>query len=324
MVEATERWSDRRYARGKSAAKAWDVVHAANEDEAVNAAGVPRPGEKHPLDGTMYAEPPEATREGYNYYVVRVSYGLDEGGQGGDQSETHPLNRRPRIAWDLGSTGEPFDRDIEGNPIVNSAGDAFDPPPNRDFISVFFTLSRYEQSFDGALAIQITNCVNSTRFNVMGMFYVEIGQARLVSMKPTHDYDAGAEYIEVAYQFEARFDGHQLRILDQGQRAIYTNADDEISIGEIFDGDGNQVSSPVLLNGGGAPLNDQYKVANTDTEGLSSASPPLGSELETTESACFLKYKRYPAVDFNLLGFRTGQADGRPQNMVFGGGFKGL
>jgi hypothetical protein len=300
---ATERWSDRRYARGKSATKAYDVVYAANEDEAVNANGVPGEGEKHPLDGRLFAEPPEASREGFNYYVVRVTYTLDEGGEGGTQRPDNPLDELPRIQWDIGSTGEAFDRDVDGNPIVNSAGDAFDPPPSSDYVSVFFTISRNEQTYNAPQALVFQNKVNSTALSILGMFAVEPGQLRIISIKPTHDYDSSAEFVNVAYQFEARVDGHQLRILDQGQRGIYTNADDEISIGEIFDGDGNQVSSPVLLNGGGAPLNPQFKVANTDTEGLSSASPPAGATLDPPDGdgPKFLIYKRYKAVDFRQL-----------------------
>lgn len=302
MAIATERWSDRRYQKNKSAAKAFDVIEASNEDEAVNADGIPQKGNSHPLDSNLKAEEPEASREGFNYYVVRVTYTRTAGDDG--ESTPNPLTERPKIQWDFGNSSEPIDRDIDGNAITNSAGDAFDPPNTADFGTYTVTISRNLLTFDPIEAVYYQNSCNKGTQSLLGICSIDEGQGRILYIKPTHEYTTVAQYVNVATVIEVRKDGHQIRALDQGQRGNYNDGNSGIAIGEIYDADGVQVSSPILLDGYGAPLNTTYKVAKTNTGATGPI--PTGATLEKLNLAVFLKYKRYGLLPWGPLNLSHG------------------
>jgi hypothetical protein len=235
---------------------------------------------------------------------VKVHYSIPKDGEthGGPGSQDTPLEVQPRIRWEIGSTSEPIDRDIDGNPIVNSAGDPFQSTPSRDYTTIFLTYSRNEPFFSVQTALTYGNKVNSERIYIAGAGWVEEGQMRCLSIQPTSDYEAGATFVNVSYKFELRADGFKTRILDQGLRAWFTNpATSAAALEHIVTAKKQPISQPVRLDGTGRPLDTTLKVGDgVNVYSTVARTTPAGAELETATGgdAVFLKYSIYDSANF--------------------------
>lgn len=163
-----------------------------------------------------------------------------------DQS---PLDRSPVIAWQTRRYEECRTIDIKGKPLVNSAGDPFDPPMRVQRRILCCTIKRNEAAFDSYWMGYYTGRVNDRAWNDF-----RTGEVLIDEISAVEQYEKQVPYWEVTYRLEVNRDlwvptkaadmGHRVWQLVAGQWVLKTATDDYA----------NPVSRPVLLDGAGMQL----------------------------------------------------------------------
>jgi hypothetical protein len=159
-----------------------------------------------------------------------------------DQQNDNPLLRAPDFEWDAVPEERPLARDENGDDVVNSANERFDPPLQFEDWCPLYIVTRNESSYSPSQTILYQNSVNTDVFQSSAPRTV-----RLRARKATRRVENGFVFWSVRYEFIFRRDGWDLRILDQGYRD---------KNGKLFRDpvDGTPYSSPTLLDGLGARL----------------------------------------------------------------------
>lgn len=298
MSYATELWSARTWKPGESASQTFIVTGAATMAEAAGAPIVPAPASTFILDNRLRAQQPEiSTPNSPTTYHVVVNFAAPQSsGSGGNSGSSDNLSLPPQYHPQITLSSEDTDTDVDGNPITASSREGFSRAQKVRFPAIRYIYRRWESSFDGQRALRYTRSVNADTFNMPGFGFVAEGQAFCEGITVVSPYDRNASAVQVQYAFELREDGFRTRILDEGVRAWYTDGSTQKQ-GQLTDAKGNLITSPIRLDGYGAPFDDNvYTVGGATPTGISS--PPTGAEVELTQRAAFLRYKLYKAREF--------------------------
>lgn len=219
-------------------------------------------------------------------WVVTIEWGVPRSGS----LSPNPLTRAPVIDWQQESETERFMKDYSLTPkdVRNSAGETFDPLPERDKARVSLTYQRNEEpDFFKRTVLPLMAyefVVNDDWFEIDG---VEIPPlfARLEIRRAPKVTEGAIEYYAVEYflKFKGGMsgyedDGWRERYLDRGHYEIPPASPN--SWRPIRDEDGQIVQEPWPLDGAGAAK------PNPDD-------PP----------AVLAPFIAYPEVDFSVLGF---------------------
>lgn len=182
------------------------------------------------------------------------------GAGGGSGASGDPTQEPPTIEWDYDSTEYALRVDIDGDPILNSAGQPFDPPPT---MPVGWTVLRYgrnEATYDALERAKYAHTINSTPF--LG---VREGCVLCKPIKASSRYIGPFLYYRVSYEFHiAKDHDHNIQgkpqmpgvfdwkmwLLDQGLCRLDVATGRPVA---IYD-DGNPISTPALLGNDGQPL----------------------------------------------------------------------
>lgn len=285
-----------RFRRGIDAHDEWQVTGASTGSEALDAPGVPHQNDSHPWDVLLLAQQPTVTREGFNLYLVSVDY-VRLGGSGSNPDPNDPLNAPLVYRWEMGNTTESVDRDAAGNPILNSVGEPFDPPPTKNIGTLFLTVTRNEPSYDPGIALTYQNKRNSDQF-----FGAEAGQALCLSIAPAEAFAADAEYIPVQYHFEFRADKFRHRIRDQGLNGRFDD-NGTSKIAPFYMNSTDRASTPILLDGTGKPMDPSIKVAGTKTP-IAYRMPRGATLVGGALDATFFFFEKYEEKAFAPLGLQ--------------------
>lgn len=298
---------------GREANLEWDAYPASSsaavqgDDEFPVEINAPFPGSE---GSRLRCDRITVTRVGGRLFRVAAHWSIPIRGQdrhNGQATQDDPLREPTIIRWQDIQYTEPVDRDIDGNPILNSARRAFRDSPQRVFNAKRVTMTRNEPSFDISAALNFENTVNNSVFE--GALP---GELKCVSIVPTNVITVESVFTEVTYTFEYRSrmiwgnDPHQPRILDQGFESPAT-VDGQTRIVRLVDVKGQPPESEVPLDGQGRPFRpDDFTYL--DENGMPVASPtfvsigaPVGATVELTDDAAFLRYATYPGRDFNEL-----------------------
>lgn len=214
-------------------------------------AAVPPWDDPHPAFDQMFVNHKRADRLAPGYYRVTVDYlGIID-----------PLDAEWEIEFDFAASSEPIERDINGNPILNSADETFDPKPQKEVDDLIYRITRNEAVFDFAQARLYKGSVNEDDFLGFPAKTCRINQYKARRMKTGPYY-----YWTVTYEIQIRafllVDGKletwRRRLLDQGFREKVGENDDDgkPKYALIKDQDGNPLSEPTLLDGLGKKLSD--------------------------------------------------------------------
>jgi hypothetical protein len=304
MAVVTKQWSSESLTPGEAAAEVYEVLGAVTARQAIDAAGVPRSGTQHPQDRLLISKKPQAQRmtpsgstTNGGYWHVRVSYVAADSEEGKENENEDPLKRLPTYDWRIGLQGVPFDKDIDGNPIVNSARQGFSNPPNFDVMTLSLVVTQNERGYDINKAFYFHNAVNNDFWRVPGTNQqVNPGQARCLGIRPSGEFNLAQTFVPIQYEFEFQADGFDLRIEDKG-----TKASGNGTKVQMIDSNGQPIEEETLLNGYGHPLDTNITV---EGGGKQRAFPPKGAEVELTSDMVFLKYKRNPRRPFAQMGLR--------------------
>jgi hypothetical protein len=167
----------------------------------------------------------------------------------------NPTQRVPEVTWDTEQFQQAIDKDLAGKPLVNSAGEKFDPPVAVDDCRPLLKVLRYEEVFVPAIAILYKDAVNSDNWNG----FVP-GQVKSKMPTAVRQYENGVFYYAVTYIFHIRPEGWLRLLLDVGRNTLDPITDDPVLITDKY---GQPLSVPSLLNGDGQLLrNAQSKLSN--------------------------------------------------------------
>lgn len=173
----------------------------------------------------------------------------------------NPLDLEPEIEWGKAVSNVEIDRDINGDPILNSAGQSPDPPITEEFEDLVFRMTRNENYFNALLAHEYKGAVNSDIF--LGF---DPGFAKCIEISGTRARVADLVYWKVRYEIHFRLSnpipgtpkiGWIRRLLDEGRiEKTGTAGDGTPELLQNKDQEGTVLSEPVLLDGEGKKLAD--------------------------------------------------------------------
>jgi hypothetical protein len=219
-------------------------------------------------------------------WIITVSYGWYNPVQAGGGKDQDPLLMPIEVTWNLRDHEAVVEYDFNGNPVLNTASDPYDPPVTVDDPRLLMTVVRNERLFNISWVLAYRNAVNSDPF--AGFPPLTCKVLNIGSRSQWHQ-DAGW-YYQTTYEFEfttaaidyATNTGFRKKIVNQGFRAIssVTGKPNQILL------KGVPVSAPMLLDQNGALL------------------PP-------NTTPYYSVFQVYPELPFSVFGFDTGAISGQ-------------
>lgn len=175
-----------------------------------------------------------------------------------NEPEDNPLNDPVKIRWTSALYTRPVIRDNDGDAIVNSAGDYFDPPPEKTFVmwtaNIQFNVANrpagirgYAGATNNATITIDGDAIAERRARVMGLDITEFQSRNEILFKTVT--------VAIECLDDDDSDGYDLVLMDQGYRIKSGGVLKDILI-EDEDGNLNRPSAPMHLNGGGSLLTD--------------------------------------------------------------------
>jgi len=241
-------------------AVAWNSADALIADDGSNA--IPLYGATHDTKTTAYVYDKTAEQESDKdrlHYIVTVQYK-----EMAVAPHEDPTDEDPDISWEQETRTEVAVIDKDGNPILNSANDWFDPPLMKDFRTLRVVITRNESSFDPADADDYTDTVNVDTVTIAGLT-VGPRKAKLVQYTGQKEETRGYKYYRVTYKVDFWRATWSRKVIDHGYRAFKTVGTGKARIREARDADGNveygfnkgweEVTEPVPLDNAGHILN---------------------------------------------------------------------
>jgi hypothetical protein len=191
-----------------------------------------------------------------------------------DQFSQSPFDRPPLITWDAVQYTRPLVKDVvTSKPVLNSAGERFDPPPEIDDSRIVLIYERNEPVYDSNVAVSYRDSVNSDTWNGF-----DPGTVKLSKISANLEYEKGVFYWRVRYEFHIR-DNWQVSLLDHGSKQL-TNDNPPLLV-HIISKSGGIIDD--LLDGNGKQL------------------PPTNPASDRFANAVFKTYNAYTQIAFAPL-----------------------
>lgn len=224
------------------------VTGTPDEDAAKDAAF--EHADPHPKNNNMRcASRTVSPRGGPLSWTVTAEYRFGDVGRGA----ANPLDEPCVVHPDIEHESLPFEYDIDGNPVVNSAGDPYDPPDTRFVPIATFVIKRVVPFFDLSVALDVTDSINSADVDILNFGTASKGQAYCYYYRPCEGYTELAPYVWVETKIGVRGDAEdpwQPRRVDKGRWGWYLDKDNSPIKGRICDAAGNPVDFDVLIDKG--------------------------------------------------------------------------
>lgn len=235
-----------------TATRTFQVKVARGDGELVvgNAPGIPREGSQHPELLTAYCTSVELDQQdnGVEWFVV-CQYSSER------EMNEDPTLDPVEISWDGEIYTEAIYEDINGDAIVNSAGDYFvDPSPTKEKSHLIASIVAQVSNVP-AWVLTYRDVVNDSAITIDGL---AVDARKAFIQRPQiskKQYRNDIEYRTISYDVHIHPDGWKLRPMDVGFRA--KNATDATQRDQITnDGDGEEPTTPVPLDGSGNVLSN--------------------------------------------------------------------
>lgn len=243
---------ERTYSRAFRVITSGTTIEAA---EVLLATGIPRrydvyASQNGDIDTTAYCHRVSARQEDDPVvWMVEAQYSTKVEQE--DKADEHPLQRAAEIEWGSNKFTRPLERANDGSPVRNSAGDAFDPPPEIEDVRLTLKIARNQVDFSPDVIVIYEGAVNDDLW-----FGFLPGEVRCTGIGAKSAHEKGISFWQVTYSFEMRINflsrdntAWAFKILDQG----FT----EVVSGErkrILDKFGAPVQNAAMLDGAGAKL----------------------------------------------------------------------
>lgn len=212
---------------------------------------VPRHFDPHPTDPTCSVRKvTPSVLAGATVWKIMVEYSSEVPDPG--DYEEHPL-LRPVKAWMTAEEVKiPLFQDRFGNPVINTAGVAYDPPVEITSINKVYHFERNEASWSEAKVDAYLNHLNSSSFCGKPPRHV-----RCRKFDPQEQREKQIKYFKVGYEFEYNQFGFDPRPLSRGVLQIdeeWYNFSGEVRHIRIKDRMGRDVTQAIPLSGDGYAL----------------------------------------------------------------------
>lgn len=322
-LEATETYSDWTLVKAKSwkATRGFFISGAETDDEAI--AGCPvQPGYTHPNNSRLIAKQLAVSKSARHYKVI-VSYDFDKFTVVDD-----PLDAPLRLTWGDDVESVPMSVDVRGFPVLNPARTPYNPLPTRPDGATRLTVVRNEPFFNVSGASAFKRRVNSNPFSITGPggFAVDKYQCCCVNICAAREYEIGASYVPVAYEFlfrgtldsdlpdEIKEDPFQVFELAKGTHGYFAGLDGKPTRGVFctaengVDTAGTELTAEVLLDPSGKPVHLEGEaeifVLSKGIAKTPVAAPPLtkAPSVYALDQLYVTKLYRFRATDFSTLG----------------------
>lgn len=240
------------------------ITDSAAEEGVIGAPGFsiddPHPSDAGAICTNISAQ---CTDEDGKGWAVVVEFGP------GEETPENPLDAPVKRSggFNIGPE-QPMDKDVNGKPVVNAAGDPFLEAITREEARGFLKFVRNEASPPVALQNAYTNAINRDSFQGAPR---ETVRCSGITWEEEHDKDYGTYYV-VSYEFEFRPQGWKRKVLNAGLRELVAGKRKQILV------QGNPVNDPVCLSRTGQKLNPGV--------------PPI-----------YLEFEPYQKLSFSAFGF---------------------
>jgi hypothetical protein len=186
-------------------------------------------------------------------WLVSVDYSWYSPNDVGGGPEQNPLLMPIDVSWEYRDNEYVVLADINNKPLLNSAGDPYDPPFTINLPTQIMTVVRNEATYDAGLAYVYRNSINSDSFAFQSALF-----AKCIAITPKNVFHPTIGwYYQVTYQFEfmnprmsADGQGWRKSLLDIGLRQIDPKTGKPVPITL----NGQPVTQGMLLDGTGKPL----------------------------------------------------------------------
>lgn len=213
--------------------------------EVGSTSGLPLIGSAHPEDANAFCiELTVENTEPYAGWTVTANYSDER------VIDDNPTDDAAEINWGSEQFQKVAVVDRDGNLIVNSAGDLFDPPAMIDDSRRVVTVSKNLATVPSWI-LDYQDAINSDTFTIDGIS-IGVGKAKMqaVTVGPKQRRNSTV-FRTVNFTIHLQRDGWVLDILDAGFNRIPTG---DTSNRVPITLDGVLPSAPYPLNGAGAPL----------------------------------------------------------------------
>lgn len=306
-ILVTRRWSDRSLSMGKeqwNASESYDVTGVDSQYDALNAPGIPQDGESNEANGRLKVTSRECTNIGPALYRVTVTYSMEA------PEELEQEDGNLTVWTEDGNETVPVDRDIDGNPIFNSASDPPEQLPTRDTATQVICLKRDEPFFNNQQALVMRNTVNDADFMVAGLV-VPKGRGRLISYGIAEPFTLDDEVVTIIYRIMVRpldneppdgMTAFDIRFLNQGFNGFHSGVNgDHGKRGPICSQDREPVTRPAMLRSDATLYDPSLAITRALLEPTRNASPPLGMKTQDGKNVSYCWYKNYRSADWTQL-----------------------
>ncbi len=168
------------------------------------------------------------------------------------QQNDNPTERPPDVAWESERVEEVADLDRNGNPILNTAGQPYDPPLMRDYKLRTLVYTRNEPTFDWSLSLDYEDTINSSTFLGKPAF-----TWRVLDIDARRAFEEGELFWVVTYRLQYKRRGWKRKVMSLG----FKDKDGK----EILDEHGNRPSEPWKLDANGDPIKAAGAPGHTQT-----------------------------------------------------------
>ena len=226
---------------------------------AMTAPGIPRIYSSHPYHPWYYVQAISPRPIGPFFFEVSVHYGaLTPKGGAAAGEPVDPVAIPPLWSYPQAVTTEKIDRDVDGDPITNSAGESPDPPLTEEFHDHVGRVVLYRMEYDQLQAWEYRGAVNSVAWRGFPAGTV------LCTVNTGEEMQTpfGLRF-RITMEFQARWTkkedgshiGWQRRVLDEGFRDI-TSLDADGKPEQFTDKNDVVLTEPTKLDGSGGKLAD--------------------------------------------------------------------
>lgn len=218
-----------------------------DENVVMNHADCPRVGDLHPNNSDAYCREVSAKNEEYSkkVWTVEAKYTTES------EISITPAAEPAEITWDTENYQRPYFKDRSGYGIVNSAGDPYDPPIEGDDSRWVATITK-NLDFVPSWILTYRDAVNASAFTLDGLA-IPAGAAKIMSIKiGKWEKRSIFWYRPVTISLAIDSNGWAVSVLDAGFRE--KSSTNRVNIKN--DGDGEDITAPVPLNGSGAKLSN--------------------------------------------------------------------
>jgi hypothetical protein len=162
-----------------------------------------------------------------------------------DEEDENPLDRRAKFSWSTVKYQKAVEKDRNGEAIINSAGDYFDPPPLKDVSRWTVTVTKNMSVIPPGI-LGWRDRLNSDEFSIDGVS-IAINVAKIMGISVGDiQKDQDVEYRVLSYTLEFdEVDKWQGKYLNQGYYGIVSGEKQRIQI------NGKDCVSPQLLTSAG-------------------------------------------------------------------------